>query len=285
MANLSSLKAEIASVKNIGRITNAMQLVASAKLRRIGKKVVQTHEYVTEVYTLFNDIIKNSDKSLYLKEDEHDLKKTLWIVINSNLGLCGGYNLNINKLVMKNIKPDDEIYAIGSKAVSFYKARKIKIKEQKTNIDINFTSDQAKQMGNDILGLYTSKEFDDIKIVYTKFVNNVTHEPTILRLFPIIKNTDQQNNNQNFKAKLVFEPSAEEILETAISLYLNAVLYGTIIESQVSEQASRRNAMENATNNGKSLEYDLSLKYNRQRQGAITQEISEIVSGANAQSN
>ncbi|SYV94973.1 ATP synthase F1, gamma subunit, partial [Mycoplasma putrefaciens] len=78
MANLSSLKAEIASVKNIGRITNAMQLVASAKLRRIGKKVVQTHEYVTEVYTLFNDIIKNSDKSLYLKEDEHDLKKTLW---------------------------------------------------------------------------------------------------------------------------------------------------------------------------------------------------------------
>lgn len=262
-----------------------MQLVASAKLRKIGKRVVETHQYVTEVYTLFNNIITNSDKSIYLKDDEKSLKKTLWIVINSNLGLCGGYNSNVNKLVMENIKPNDQIYAIGSRAVSFYKARKVKIKKQKTDIDINFTNEQARLLGNDILSFYTSGEFDDIRLVYTKYINNVTYEPSILRLFPIIKINDDEKQNNNSKAKIVFEPSAEEILETAISLYLNSVLYGTIVESQVSEQASRRNAMENATNNGKGLEQTLSLKYNRERQGAITQEISEIVSGANAQPN
>lgn len=285
MPNLSGLKAEISSVKNIGKITNAMQLVASAKLCKIGKRVVETHQYVTEVYTLFNNIITNSDKSIYLKDDEKSLKKTLWIVINSNLGLCGGYNSNVNKLVMENIKPNDQIYAIGSRAVSFYKARKVKIKKQKTDIDINFTNEQARLLGNDILSFYTSGEFDDIRLVYTKYINNVTYEPSILRLFPIIKINDDEKQNNNSKAKIVFEPSAEEILETAISLYLNSVLYGTIVESQVSEQASRRNAMENATNNGKGLEQTLSLKYNRERQGAITQEISEIVSGANAQPN
>ncbi|MBY7704644.1 ATP synthase F1 subunit gamma [Vibrio harveyi] len=207
------------------------------------------------------------------------------MVINSNLGLCGGYNSNVNKLVMENIKPNDQIYAIGSRAVSFYKARKVKIKKQKTDIDINFTNEQARLLGNDILSFYTSGEFDDIRLVYTKYINNVTYEPSILRLFPIIKINDDEKQNNNSKAKIVFEPSAEEILETAISLYLNSVLYGTIVESQVSEQASRRNAMENATNNGKGLEQTLSLKYNRERQGAITQEISEIVSGANAQPN
>ncbi|EOA07319.1 ATP synthase gamma chain [Mycoplasma yeatsii 13926] len=285
MPNLSGLKAEISSVKNIGKITNAMQLVASAKLRKIGKRVVETHQYVTEVYTLFNNIITNSDKSIYLKDDEKSLKKTLWIVINSNLGLCGAYNSNVNKLVMENIKPNDQVYAIGSKAVSFYKARKIKIKAEKTDVDINFTNKQARLLGNDILSFYTSGEFDDIRLVYTKYINNVTYEASILRLFPIIKINDKEQENNSSKAKIVFEPSAEEILDTAISLYLNSVLYGTIVESQVSEQASRRNAMENATNNGKALEHTLSLKYNRDRQGAITQEISEIVSGANAQSN
>ncbi|AJM71634.1 ATP synthase F1 subunit gamma [Mycoplasma yeatsii] len=285
MPNLSGLKAEISSVKNIGKITNAMQLVASAKLRKIGKRVVETHQYVTEVYTLFNNIITNSDKSIYLKDDEKSLKKTLWIVINSNLGLCGAYNSNVNKLVMENIKPNDQVYAIGSKAVSFYKARKVKIKAEKTDVDINFTNEQARLLGNDILSFYTSGEFDDIRLVYTKYINNVTYEASILRLFPIIKINDKEQENNSSKAKIVFEPSAEEILDTAISLYLNSVLYGTIVESQVSEQASRRNAMENATNNGKGLEQTLSLKYNRDRQGAITQEISEIVSGANAQSN
>lgn len=131
------------------------------------------------------------------------------------------------------------------------------------------------------MNYYTSGEFDEIKLVYTKYVNKVLFEPTELRLFPIIKNEKAPVS----KSQITFEPSAELILETTVNLYLNTVLYGTIVESQVSEQASRRNAMENATNNGNDLRSSLSLKYNRERQAAITQEISEIVSGANAQNN
>ncbi|AJK51103.1 ATP synthase F1 subunit gamma [Mycoplasma capricolum] len=280
MPNLSGLKTEISSVRNISKITNAMQLVASAKLRKISKKVIDTHNYVSEVYSLFNDIIRQTDKSVFLKESNFKANKTLWVVINSNLGLCGGYNLNVNKLVLQNLKLEDEIFAIGSKAVSFFRSKKIKIKNQITDIDINFTNKKARSISNDLLDMYINHEFDEIKIVYTKFINNVTFEPAIIRIFPIIK----LENNFKHSQSLVFEPDAEQILSSTILIYINAIIYGTIIESQVSEQASRRIAMENATNNGKNLEQTLSLKYNRQRQGAITQEISEIVSGANNKS-
>ncbi|KEZ20667.1 ATP synthase F1 subunit gamma [Mycoplasma capricolum] len=280
MPNLSGLKTEISSVRNISKITNAMQLVASAKLRKISKKVIDTHNYVSEVYSLFNDIIRQTDKSVFLKESNFKANKTLWVVINSNLGLCGGYNSNVNKLVLQNLKSEDEIFAIGSKAVSFFRSKKIKIKNQITDIDINFTNKKARSISNDLLDMYINHEFDEIKIVYTKFINNVTFEPAIIRIFPIIK----LENNFKHSQSLVFEPDAEQILSSTILIYINAIIYGTIIESQVSEQASRRTAMENATNNGKNLEQTLSLKYNRQRQGAITQEISEIVSGANNKS-
>ncbi|WP_434324532.1 ATP synthase F1 subunit gamma [Mycoplasma capricolum] len=280
MPNLSGLKTEISSVRNISKITNAMQLVASAKLRKISKKVIDTHNYVSEVYSLFNDIIRQTDKSVFLKESNFKANKTLWVVINSNLGLCGGYNSNVNKLVLQNLKLEDEIFAIGSKAVSFFRTKKIKIKNQITDIDINFTNKKARSISNDLLDMYINHEFDEIKIVYTKFINNVTFEPAIIRIFPIIK----LENNFKHSQSLVFEPDAEQILSSTILIYINAIIYGTIIESQVSEQASRRTAMENATNNGKNLEQTLSLKYNRQRQGAITQEISEIVSGANNKS-
>ncbi|WP_434343432.1 ATP synthase F1 subunit gamma [Mycoplasma sp. 06067-C1-B144P-99-0482-3] len=280
MPNLSGLKTEISSVKNISKITNAMQLVASAKLRKISKKVIDTHNYVSEVYSLFNDIIRQTNKSVFLKETDFKANKTLWVVINSNLGLCGGYNSNVNKLVLQNLKLEDEIFAIGSKAVLFFRSKKIKIKNQITDIDISFTNKKARSISNDLLDMYINHEFDEIKIVYTKFINNVTFEPTIIRIFPIIKLENKFKHSQS----LIFEPDAEQILNSTILIYVNAIIYGTIIESQVSEQASRRTAMENATNNGKNLEQTLSLKYNRQRQGAITQEISEIVSGANNKS-
>ncbi|ATI73070.1 ATP synthase F1 subunit gamma [Mesoplasma florum] len=278
MANLSNLKTQISNTQDIGKITNAMQLVASAKLRRIGKKVTETQEYVSEVYAIFNEIIKHSSESIYLKSSANDIKKTLWVVVNSNLGLCGGYNANVNKLVISNFKKEDQIYAIGSKAVSAYNSKKIKIKNECTDVDIDFSPAQAKQIGNELLSYYSSGEFDEIQIVYTKFINNVTFEPTKLRVFPIIKEETQETSSSYYS----FEPSAEEVLNNAVTLYLSTIIFGTIVESQVSEQASRRLAMENATNNGKELEYNLSIQYNRERQASITQEISEIVSGANA---
>jgi len=248
--------------------------------RKIGQRVNQTKEYVREVYDIFNDIISQTKNSPFLKTDKTELKKTLWVVINSNLGLCGGYNSNINKLVINKIKPNDAVYAIGSKAVSYYSTRKIKIAKEQTDVDVQFTNQQASEIGKELMQFYLNGEYDQIMIVYTKFINNVTFDPTILRLFPIIK--IEKSIDKKLDRTFDFEPSAEVILEKTINLYLNTILYGTIIESQVSEQASRRLAMENATKNGQELIQDLKIKYNRERQAIITQEIFEIIGGANA---
>lgn len=287
MPNLSGLKTEIASVNNIGKITGAMELVATAKLKRISRRAEGIQSYVAEVYDVFNDIISNTLNSKYLAKSTGGFKKTLWIIVNSNLGLCGGYNNNLDKLVKSQLKKDDEIFAIGNKAISFAKNTHVLIRKQNTDVDVDFTSEQARQISTDVLSLFNSGEFDEINLAYTKFINSVTFEPTILRVFPIVKkekqNLEEQHNGP--RAILNFEPDPESVLATSVSLYLNTIIFGTIIESQLSEQASRRTAMEAATKNGRELKSKLNLLYNRKRQDAITQEITEIVSGANAQND
>lgn len=285
MPNLSGLKTEIASVNDIGKITGAMELVATAKLKRVGKRATEIKQYVSEVYEVFNEIISQTDNSIYLKKSADGFKKTLWVVVNSNLGLCGGYNSNMNKMIKPMIKKDDEVLAIGNKAVSFYTNNKFKIKDKVLDVDVNFDSNQAREIATRLLECYNSGEFDEIQLAYTKFINNVTFEPTTLRIFPIVKEKKDSTTDAAPTASLDFEPDAETVLKSSVSLYVNTIIYGTFIESQLSEQASRRTAMEAATKNGKELKDNLSILYNRKRQDAITQEISEIVSGANAQSD
>ncbi|AOG60022.1 F0F1 ATP synthase subunit gamma [Spiroplasma helicoides] len=281
MPNLSELKTQIASVKDIGKITGAMELVATAKLKRISKRVGDIHAYLDEIYNVFNYIISHSEDSIFLKKPNKEIKKTLWVIISSNLGLCGGYNANIFKKIKGLIGPDDEVVAIGNKAVSYCNSNKLTIRRAITNVDVNYTSQEANYLASDLLGWYSQQEIDALNIVYTKFINNVTYEPTIINLFPIVKTNESKNTGED----ILLEPDAETVLATGVSLYLNTIIFGTILESQLSEQASRRTAMEAATKNGKELSETLSIAYNRKRQENITQEISEIVGGANAQSD
>ncbi|AXK50736.1 ATP synthase F1 subunit gamma [Spiroplasma alleghenense] len=281
MPNLSNLKSEIANVKDIGKITSAMELVATAKLKRVAKRIGEVKIYVAEVYQVFNEIISSSQKSIFLADANKKFSKTLWVVINSNLGLAGGYNSNINKKVLQEMKDKDEILAIGQKAVNYFKEHKKTIHDQILDVDVNFTNSRAREISTEILAKYNNEVFDEIQICYTKFINNVTFEPTLLRLFPIIKKPELKD--QSPKILTTFEPSAEEVLDASVMMYINTIVFGTIVESQVSEQASRRTAMENATKNGSELCEELSILYNRKRQDAITQEITEIVGGANAQ--
>jgi len=280
MPNLSGLKEKIQATRDIETITDAMQLVASAKLRQLGKRIGGMQTFVKEVYDAFNAIIQESDDSPYLKPKENTAKKTLWLVVNSNLGLCGGYNNNLNKLVVPKLKSGDAIYAVGQKAVTFYTHRKANIINSRVDVDINFTSLQGGEIGKQLLEYFVSGTYDEIMIAYTRFINNVTFEPTLLRLFPILKDPEVAQNPMH--GRVEFLPDANTVLEKSISLYINTIVYGTIMESQISEQASRRNAMENATNNSEELINKLQLQYNRERQAAITQELTEIVNGANA---
>ncbi|WP_368486320.1 ATP synthase F1 subunit gamma [Spiroplasma sp. DGKH1] len=283
MAVGSDLKKQITSINSISKITKAMELVATAKLKKVGKRISDSKPYFAEVYTVFNDIIGKADNSIYqAPANPKPNKKTCWLIVNSNLGLAGGYNINVNKLVMKEIKHTDHIIAIGSKAESFYKNKNFTLASVHKEVDINFSYDDARELASELLSGFNNGQYDEIKIAYTKFINNVTFEPTILQLLPIAKNS-QQETEKNDNVITEFEPDPATILASAVPMYLNAIIFSAIVESQVSEQASRRTAMENATDNASDMLEKLSLEYNRKRQAAITQEISEIVAGASAQ--
>lgn len=172
---------------------------------------------------------------------------------------------------------------LGNKGKSFYTNRKIKIDNFIGDAGVDFSYEEACDISADIISLFNNQQVDAIKLAYTKFINNVTMEPKILTLLPIVKGSEEKEPAKSNLVLTEFEPNAERVLETAIPFYMNSLIYSSIIESQVSEQASRRNAMESASNNTEDMLNKLSLIYNRRRQGAITQEIIEIVSGSNAQ--
>lgn len=238
--------------------------------------------YYSEVYYTFNQLIPKLSNSIYLKTKDQVINKTIWVVFNSNLGLCGGFNNNLNKLVLEQYKPQDEIVAIGSKGVSYFTNHHCKIMQSYTEINIQSSYNDSQEISLLLLSKFNNKETDAIKIAYTKYVNTVTTIPTIIDLLPIVSIKTNQESNL---IQTDFEPDANTVINSAIPLYVGAIVYGALVESQVSEQALRRLAMENASNNAKEMKDKLLVSYNRARQGAITQEISEIIGGADAQSS
>ncbi|MGL5268697.1 MAG: ATP synthase F1 subunit gamma [Spiroplasma sp.] len=264
------------------KIIKATQLVATVKLKRIAKRIEIIQPYYSEVYNTFHQLLPKLENSFYIKNKPIVAKKTLWVVFNSNLGLCGGFNNNLNKLVLEKLEPNDEIIVVGSKATVFFKNHDYLIMQEYTNFNINSTYNDSQEIALTLMSQFNNKVVDSIKIAYTKYINTVIVQPTIIDLLPIV------SENKEIKDNLVltdFEPNPQVVIETAIPLYIGAIIYGTLIESQVSEQASRRLAMENASNNAHDMKNDLLIYYNRARQGTITQEISEIIAGADAQTS
>lgn len=263
------------------KVTKATQLVATAKLKRIGKRIEMIKPYYSEIYDAFHHLLPKLEDSLYIKNHDIEAKKTLWVVFTSNLGLCAGFNSNISKMVFEQLGSEDEIIAVGSKGAAFFKNHHRIVIEEYNNFDINSTYSESQELTLNLISKYNNKDFDHIKIAYTRYINTVTLEPTVIDLLPIISKHKESKDNVTILAE--FEPDAKTVIEVAIPLYVGAIIYGALIESQVAEQASRRLAMENASNNANDMKNNLLIKYNRARQSAITQEISEIIGGAEAQ--
>ncbi|CAB1054514.1 ATP synthase F1 subunit gamma [Spiroplasma endosymbiont of Danaus chrysippus] len=280
--SMEQIRQKIKSVNASYKITKAMQLVSTAKLKKVGKRIEMIKPYYSEVYDTFNQLIPKLSNSIYLKTKDQVINKTIWVVFNSNLGLCGGFNNNLNKLVLEQYQPQDEIVVIGSKGVSYFTNHHCKIMQSYTEINIQSSYNDSQEISLLLLSKFNNKETDAIKIAYTKYVNTVTTIPTIIDLLPIVSIKTNQESNL---IQTDFEPDANTIINSAIPLYVGAIVYGALVESQVSEQALRRLAMENASNNAKEMKDKLLVSYNRARQGAITQEISEIIGGADAQSS
>ena len=281
---MQEIKRRIKSVESTKKITKAMELVATSKLRKTRNQLEQSKPYYTNVAQMVAEILANckgNNDSIYLVENK-EIEKEVFIVIASSLGLCGGYNANIFKEIKGAIKPGDYVYSIGSKATSYLLKNHQGVTDHKFD-DLNTTFDfkDVTKLVAELTKMYREKEISKIKIVYTEFVNNLTFRPRIVTLLPV--DPSDFDHIEISKKSTLFEPSPEEVLDNLIPMYLQAVIYGYIIESATSENAARRTSMENANDNADELTEQLLLKYNQARQTAITNEISEIVAGANAQ--
>ena len=281
---MQEIKRRIKSVESTKKITKAMELVATSKLRKTRNQLEQSKPYYTNVAQTVAEILANckgNNDSIYLVENK-DIEKEVFIVIASSLGLCGGYNANIFKEIKGAIKPGDYVYSIGSKATSYLLKNHQGVTDHKFD-DLNTTFDfkDVTKLVAELTKMYREKEISKIRIVYTEFVNNLTFRPRIVTLLPV--DPSDFDHIEISKKSTLFEPSPEEVLDSLIPMYLQAVIYGYIIESATSENAARRTSMENANDNADELTEQLLLKYNQARQTAITNEISEIVAGANVQ--
>ena len=275
--NRQALKSRIRSTQAPMKITSAMELMSNSKLQRQRSMMEKNREYSTTLLKTLHHILSESEQveNKYLLKNNSET--VLTIVFSSDLGLCGGYNVNMLRYASTLMKKEDPIIVIGSKGRSWLSSRGYNVVNEYIDSDA-FDYVEASNMIDKALQQVLSKEIGKIQVVYTYFKNTVTFEPKLEVLFPVEKGQGKLESKQ----EILFEPNADEILNTLIPMALKSTLYSLWMETKTSEQASRRLAMENATDNAEELKEKLVLQFNQARQAAITQEITEIVAGADS---
>jgi len=283
MANLKDIRNKIKSVKSIQQVTKAMKMVAAAKLRKSQENMEKARPYSGSMKETINSILPDIDRRLLPVLENRPIKKSLFIVVSADRGMAGGFNANVIKRVEKDInafgKDSSELICIGKKAYDHFKNRDYNMVKYYVDFWSDLKFNLAKSIGNDIVERYRNKEIDSVHFIYNEFKSVASQVIRSERLFPL--EYHEADTNKSVDAK-VFMPSKNEIIKTLIPKYINVQIWQYFLESNASEQAARMLAMENATENAGEMITDLSLEYNKARQAAITTEIIEIVSGANA---
>ena len=275
--SLHKTKRRIASVNSTKKITKAMELVATVKLKKFKNIMEQNALYSEELIHIIHNLFMSlgeENENVYTKEGKGE--ETLYVVINSNLGLCASYNNDIFSFVLKNVpKEKSLVIPFGIKGESFFKKEGYKTNEEFVSLNEKIVYEDILKFGNYIHEEFKSGKYKAIKLIYTHYVNSIRFVPDMIELFPL-KNEEVRPSEYG----PMFDTSVGSLIEILVPIYVVSTLYQKVIESQVSEQASRRTAMENATDNCDELIDELTLEYNKARQNAITQEISEVISGS-----
>lgn len=281
---LNDIKRRIKSVNSTMQITKAMELVSTSKLKKARVRLDKSKPYFTNVLESIKDVLANARGIKHPFLEKRDVKNTLYILLTSDKGLAGGYNANINKLLESDIKDKEKakIITIGSKGRDYFKKRDYNVIESYTGISESPEASDARLIGEKAISLYKNGEVDEIKIVYTQFKSTISYIPSIIKLLPATFEENETSDTKKYKTLTRFDPSEEAVLDYLIPKYIISTIYGAMIEASASESGSRRLAMENATDNADEIIKALELVKNRARQAAITQEISEIVGGAEA---
>ncbi len=288
MASMRDIKRRRISISSTQQITKAMKLVSTVKLQKARSRAESSKAYFDCMYQTVTSMLSNvgSIQHPYLKERE--VKKIGVVVVTSNRGLAGGYNSNITKLITGGDwkKEDLRIYAIGKKGADSLASKGYEVVQNYSDIIEEPTYLDAQGVCKILLEDYAKGEIDAIYLAYTFFKNTVSHIPTMIKLLPVEANAQEavQDKVDSIEDNTLmnFEPSAEEAIGLLVPKYVTSLLYGAFVESVASENGARMAAMDNATNNADEMISDLALKYNRARQGAITQELTEIIAGAEA---
>ncbi len=280
MAGVSTkeIKTRIKSMESTRQITKAMEMVASSKLRRAQAQVLNSRPYFEILYSTINDIVDSTKdlSSVYLTK--RPVKKTLFVVIAGDRGLAGGYNSNILKLCQAQMEGKDcLVLPVGKKAVEFFRGRQELLTEAYHEAE-GMTIGDCFSLAKNLCKLYRQGQIDEVFVGYTNFVSVLSQTPATLRLLPLLR--QETGREGKYPQDIVYEPNGEEVFNAIIPEYLGGVLYGALCESRAAEQAARRTAMDSATKNADEMIDDLSLKYNRARQAAITNEIIDIVAGS-----
>ena len=281
MAGVSTkeIKNRIRSMESTKQITKAMEMVAASKLRRAQAQVLNSRPYFEILYSTINDIVDaNSDlSSPYLTPRAS--QKAVYVVIAGDRGLAGGYNSNILKLALSEMEGKDAVVLpIGKKAVDFFKSRGIELLTENYREAEDVSVGDCFTIAKSLCKEYKAGRIGQIHMAYTNFVSVLSQTPATLRMLPLLR--QETGREGTVHSDILYEPGSVEVFDAIVPEYLGGILYGALCESRAAEQAARRTAMDSATQNAEEMIGDLSLKFNRARQAAITQEITEIVAGA-----
>lgn len=282
MASTRDIKRRRESVQSTGQITKAMKLVATVKLQKARSRAENSKPYFDAMYETVCSMLARSGNIRHRYLNPGSSKKKAVIAISANRGLAGGYNANIIKAVTQSDLPKEDVvlYNIGRKGREAFKRYGYEIAEDYSDVIESPMYSDAMHISAKVLEAFTNNEVGEIYIAYTSFKNTVSHIPTLIKLLPV--DASMADGVKESAAPMNYEPEEDEALDKIIPKYVTSLIYGALVESVASENGARMQAMDSATSNAEDMISALGLQYNRARQGAITQELTEIIAGASA---
>ena len=279
--NMKAIKRRIKSVGSTMQITKAMELVSSSKLRKAKDKAEAGRPYFEKLYEMMTEIGLSKKDFQSPFTEKREIKNRLFIVIAGDRGLAGGYNSNLLKLALSDCQNDEnkpKVIAIGKKAIEFFEKRDFDIVGRYPLLAETAKTADCADIATMAIEMFRREEVDQVKIFYTTFVSPLVQNPVSMEILPI----ERDEEGEEVPSLITYDPEPEAVFNRIVPKFTMSLIYCALSDSYASEQSARRNAMENATDNAEKMTEELSLKYNRARQEKITNEINEIVSGANA---
>lgn len=285
MATLRDLKRQIASVKNIAKVTEALQTVSAVKFRKAEARVKRARPYAENVEQMMRDVARNAGGSSPLLTGREGNTVAI-CTVTADRGLAGGFNAQVLRSTVRfRLEHDAEFVQVasGRKAVAFFRFRGIDLHEVYTGFSDSPTYEKAREIGHDLTRLFNEEEADEVYLIYNRFESALTQRPVVTRLLPVAPEGDEESDDEGLPSTFMeYIPDADVILHKLVPRYVETMVWQALLESAAGEHGARMTAMKNATDNANELARDLTLAMNKARQAQITREISEIAAGAEA---